>query len=161
MITDCLDQKQLSLALHSLPPISITKYFAPGRAKTSETPASPLSFVKSLNFFSLQYTDADSGSKAMTTCSGFSADAIPAWKGRKHYFTRENGYHLTSVSKDEGDFRVISVFYLIRCFSHKLLGSGFPNSRHSNNPLRVHGIVAVVTSHLPYDFDSSIFKVSY
>ena len=89
MITGCLDQNQVSLALFSLPPISITKYFAPGRAKTSETPASPLSFVKSLIFFSLQYTDADSGSKAMTTCSGFSADAIPAWKGIKHYVMRD------------------------------------------------------------------------
>ena len=104
MITGCSDHNQLILGFHLLPPISITKYFAPGRAKTSETTASPLSLLKSLIFFSLQYTDADSGSKAMTTCSGFSADAIPAWKGRKHYVMRENGYHLTSMPKDEGDF---------------------------------------------------------
>ena len=65
---------------HSLPPISITRYLDPGLAKTSDTLASPFLLENSLIFFSRQYAEAHSGSKAMSSCSGLSADAIPALK---------------------------------------------------------------------------------
>ena len=53
-----------------LPPISITRYFDPGRAKTSDTVASPFSLANSLIFISLQCIEAASGSKAISSCSG-------------------------------------------------------------------------------------------
>ena len=53
--------------LTELPPISITRYFDPGLTKTSDILASPFSLLNYLIFISLQYIDAASGSKAISS----------------------------------------------------------------------------------------------
>ena len=86
---------------YSLPPISITRYLDPGLANTSDTLASPLLLEKSLIFFSRQYAEAHSGSKAMSSCSGLSADAIPALKVKQtemhHWFYLVKSVYVSSV----------------------------------------------------------------
>ena len=63
-----------------VPPISIITYRELGRAKISDTLASPFWSVKSLSFLSRQKIAPPSGSNAMINCSFVSAEAIPAFE---------------------------------------------------------------------------------
>ena len=82
-----------------LPPISITMYFDPGRAKTSDIVASPFSLANFLIFISLQYIEAASGSKAISSYSGVVFDIISAFhsRGKKRQLLKTKSFVKTTL----------------------------------------------------------------